>query len=309
MAKKQPVINEADPNLIRQLQRKTAGDIIYPRATEITAPQTVTITQSVNNDSGDVVTVYRTEGEIQVTSIDQTVNQYTSVNSGVSQILAGDNITITSTNGSGKGIVTINSTGGGGGQGDEISNGTSNVAVELNGPVTVGVAGTANVVVIDDASLSVTGDISASGEGAFNSLLVGSGEGGNITGVNYLTANVFAGGVANIATINAITFNQTLVNVGNVSGTVSPDAALGTIFKYTLTGNITLNSITNAVPGTSITMILKQDSSGGKEIEASTWLWANINSTLTPGAEAVDIINVLYDGTDYYATLFNNFTS
>jgi hypothetical protein len=58
--------------------------------------------------------VYATNGAITVNPVNQTINQYTSVDSGVSQIVAGSGVTITSTGASGTGVVTINATAVGG---------------------------------------------------------------------------------------------------------------------------------------------------------------------------------------------------
>lgn len=87
----------------------SGSEVLYPQSTTSTSRDAVTINSSVNNDSGDVTTVYSTGGAITVNPINQTINQYTSVDSGVSQIVAGNGVTITSTGGSGTGVVTINS--------------------------------------------------------------------------------------------------------------------------------------------------------------------------------------------------------
>ena len=143
-----PNINGSDPSILQQIQRQTGAalakpvsnptviggtttpnvatgtiralapvisgqDVIYPQSTTTTSSNAVTINSSINNDTVDVTTVYSTGGRITVNPINQTINQYTSVDSGVSQILAGNNVTITSTGNSGTGVVTINATGGG----------------------------------------------------------------------------------------------------------------------------------------------------------------------------------------------------
>ncbi len=87
-------------------------DTILPQTTAAVAvgagTSTVTLTTSANNESGDVTTVYSTKGSITVNPVNQTINQYTSVDSGVSQIVAGNGVTITSTGENGTGVVTIN---------------------------------------------------------------------------------------------------------------------------------------------------------------------------------------------------------
>ncbi len=126
----------------------SGSEVLYPQSTTTTSSNAVTINSSVNNDIGDVTTVYSTGGAITVNPINQTINQYTSVDSGVSQIVAGDGVTIASTGGSGTGVVTINATGGGNGD-----YGNSNVAAYL--PTFTGNVGAGNV--------NVTGTVYANG--------------------------------------------------------------------------------------------------------------------------------------------------
>lgn len=98
-------------------------------------------------------------------------------------------------------------------------------------------------------------------------------------------------------------YNETVVNGGNTGATtISPDASVGTIYKYTATGNFTLNGLNNAVAGTSMTIIITQDATGSRTL-TSTMKFAGGSKTLTTTANAIDIISVFYDGTTYYATL------
>ena len=97
-------------------------------------------------------------------------------------------------------------------------------------------------------------------------------------------------------------FSEAYSNVGNVSGIIAPNAAISTIYNYTLTGNITLNSINNVSAGTSMTIILTQDATGNRLL-TSNWKFASNVRTLTTTANATDIISVFYSGTQYYASL------
>ena len=97
-------------------------------------------------------------------------------------------------------------------------------------------------------------------------------------------------------------YNETVVSPGSVSGTLTPDAAAGTIYNYTLTGGITINALGNAVAGTSMTLILNQDGSGSHTL-TSTMKFAGGAKTLSTAASSVDIMSVFYDGSTYYATL------
>lgn len=120
---------------------------------------------------------------------------------------------------------------------------------------------------------------------------------GNIT-----TGNISSTGLSNIANTKFTKFNETVVNGGSVSGTLTPDASVGTIYQYTLTGSITLNSLLNAVAGTSMTIELTQGGSGSYTL-SSTMKFASGNKTLSTSVGAVDIISLYYNGTTYYAVL------
>jgi hypothetical protein len=121
----------SDPSIVRQAEASLAqssiiangkpavvnSGLVLPSTTIATTSNTVVATTSTNNQSADTVTIYETGGNVYVSSIDQTIRKTTINNpiAGVSSIIAGNNITITSSNNDGTGNVTINATGGGGG--------------------------------------------------------------------------------------------------------------------------------------------------------------------------------------------------
>lgn len=107
---------------------------------------------------------------------------------------------------------------------------------------------------------------------------------------------------SNVANTQLNRYQETTFAIGNVSGTITPDFNNGSIQSMTLTGNITLNSLGNAVAGRSMTLILTQDGTGGKTL-TSSMLFAGGSKTLSTAAAAIDIISVFYDGTTYYASL------
>ena len=94
--------------------------------------------------------------------------------------------------------------------------------------------------------------------------------------------------------------------LGNTSGTLSVDATSATIFTMTLTGNLTMNAITNVVTGTNATFVITQDGTGGRTL-TSSWKFAGGAKTLTTVATATDMISVFYDGSTYYASLSRGF--
>ena len=124
---------------------------------------------------------------------------------------------------------------------------------------------------------------------------------------NIVTGNLSSTGLSNVANTKFTKFNETLIAGGSVSGTLTPDAAAGTIYTYTLTGNITLNSLGNAVAGTSMTIELTQDGTGGRTL-TSTMKFAGGSKILSTAPNAVDIISLYYNGTNYYAVLSKGYS-
>ena len=153
-----------------------------------------------------------------------------------------------------------------------IANGTSNINIPTsNGNITFGVSGFSNIMSVTTNGANIFGDINVSGN-------------------------------SNVNNSNFTQFNETVVLGGSVSGVLTPSAAIGTIYEYTLTGNIILNSITSAVAGTSMTIFLQQDSTGSRTL-TSTMKFQGGSKTLSTAANATDILFIIYDGTYYYATL------
>jgi len=126
---------------------------------------------------------------------------------------------------------------------------------------------------------------------------------GNVTGDYTVTASKISL-YGNVYPNNVVftKFSETVSSPGSVSGTVTPDLANGSIFKYTLNGNVTINSLANVATGSSATIVLTQDATGGRTL-TSSMLFAGGTKTLSTAAGAVDIISVFYDGSTYYATL------
>lgn len=100
------------------------------------------------------------------------------------------------------------------------------------------------------------------------------------------------------------TFNERVVALGNVSGVTTVNVSLGSVQTMTLTGNVTINTndIINAVAGSTATLIITQDATGGRTL-TSNLRYTNGNCTLSTAANSIDTIRVLYDGARYFARL------
>jgi hypothetical protein len=116
------------------------------------------------------------------------------------------------------------------------------------------------------------------------------------TSISVATAN-------NVATITN-TFTETVYQGGNVTTSLTPNRNNGTIQKFTLTSNITLTPPTNMSAGQSLTLILTQDSTGNRLLNANTaYLFASGFQTLSTTSGGIDMLNIFSDGSTYYTTL------
>lgn len=166
--------------------------------------------------------------------------------------------------------------------------------------------------------LSVGAEASASGDGALSY--------NNATGVFTYTPPT-ASGIGALANLSEDTTPQlggnldgqanTVSNVNlkdyketnyalSYGATITPDVANGNVQTVTLTGNVTFSAFSNAESGQSLTLIVKQDATGSRTL-TSTMKFAGGNKTLSTAANAIDVISVFYDGTNYYASLAKGF--
>ncbi len=99
------------------------------------------------------------------------------------------------------------------------------------------------------------------------------------------------------------------INTGlGTTGTLTPDVADGNVQTVTLSGNITVNALASVANGDSLTLIIRQPASGGPYTLSSTMKFAGGTKTLSTAANAIDVLTIFYDGTDYLASLGTNFS-
>jgi hypothetical protein len=103
---------------------------------------------------------------------------------------------------------------------------------------------------------------------------------------------------------NRLNYNEAIHSIGTTSGTVAPDAANGNVQTITLNGNLTLNAFTSPVAGQSITLIVNTGGTG--RTLTSSMKFAGGEKTLST-TNTTDIISIFYDGTNYWASLSNDF--
>lgn len=105
-------------------------------------------------------------------------------------------------------------------------------------------------------------------------------------------------------------YSETVNTIGSGTSTVTPDQINGNIQKLTLTVTpVTMNLPVNMPTGGSMTLILRQDGSGSKIVNFNaSYKFAGGTKTLSTAPNAIDIVTVFNDGTDYLASLSTNFS-
>ena len=101
-------------------------------------------------------------------------------------------------------------------------------------------------------------------------------------------------------TINAFTKGQTVEEVTLTdAATVTPDMEDGNVFTWTIEADRTLDNPDNMDGGTVITIIVKQDATGGRTITyGAKWLFPNgIDKDPADGANEYSVITGLYSAT------------
>ena len=115
------------------------------------------------------------------------------------------------------------------------------------------------------------------------------------------TTPIVAGGAIG-SPVTIANYAELVADIGDSTGTLAIEPAEGTIQRYTLTGNITINGFATAVAGTNVTLVLTQDASGGRTLTSSMKFLGGVK-TLSTAPGAIDVLSVFYDGVNYLATL------
>jgi hypothetical protein len=105
--------------------------------------------------------------------------------------------------------------------------------------------------------------------------------------------------------VKNLEYNEYVHSLGTTSGTITPNATNGNVQTITLNGNLTFNAFTSPVAGQSITLII--DTNGTSRTLTSTMKFAGGEKTLSI-TDTTDILSVFYDGTNYWASLSNDFS-
>ena len=133
---------------------------------------------------------------------------------------------------------------------------------------------------------------------------------GNTLPITYDNVTGVIGFDANLDDLTLKKYQETVVNNGTLSGDISLNISDGTVHELTLGGNITGITLANISTGGSATLLITQDGTGSHILDTTTtpanwtnWNFTNNFTEVDPNANHWNALNVLYDGSEYYATL------
>jgi hypothetical protein len=103
-------------------------------------------------------------------------------------------------------------------------------------------------------------------------------------------------------------FKLTMPTATTASATTNIDLSTGNVFTINLGANITTLTTSNPAVGTYLVKFV-QDATGSRTVSfPAAWKWAGgIVPVLTTTASKLDIVTLVYDGTNFYATIVKNF--
>jgi len=177
----------------------------------------------------------------------------------------------------------------------ENTTGDNNTALGNNAGYT-NTTGSLNTFIGNQADASIGGltNVTAIGNGAIvstsNTIQLGNTSVTNVKTSGAITAKKYTNIVAN--TLNFTT------------GTNNIDLSLSNIYTVNLNGNVNL-TFSNGTPGSYIIKLI-QDTVGSRTVSfpSSNWKWASNSSTsVSTYANSINLVNVIFDGTNYYATM------
>ena len=104
-------------------------------------------------------------------------------------------------------------------------------------------------------------------------------------------------------------FIETVYGFGTTSGSITPDWNNGSTQTMTLNNNLTLNAPVSMPTGSSMKLVITQDVSGSRLLSPNgAYKFLGGVNTLTTAGNAIDIINIFYDGSNYLSEIKKNYS-
>ena len=131
----------------------------------------------------------------------------------------------------------------------------------------------------------------------------------NIDNVNDII-DYFNGGGSITATGDQISFNKgykETINTLTSSASITVDADTASVHTVTLDTSATF-TLSNMTAGQSVSIIVTQDGTGTRTGAFSSVKFpSGVVNSLSTGANDIDIVNIFYDGTNYYGSVLRDF--
>lgn len=132
---------------------------------------------------------------------------------------------------------------------------------------------------------------------------------GNASATSISSGTITAtGSIVSNSDMTAKRYKLTMPVATSASSTTNLDLSTGNIFTINLVANISTFNLTNPAVGTYLLKFV-QDATGSRTVSFPVaWNWAGgIAPIITATARKLDIVTLIYDGTNYYATIVKNF--
>lgn len=132
---------------------------------------------------------------------------------------------------------------------------------------------------------------------------------GNVIGGNLRTAGTLSAAGNVTLSGNLVAYAELTTSQGNTSTSFTPIYSNGIVQRVTANNNFTLTAPTGMVQGQSITLIFVQDATGSRVMTPNVaYKFAYGLKTLSTTANAIDMMSIFYDGTDYLCNVVKGYT-
>jgi hypothetical protein len=121
------------------------------------------------------------------------------------------------------------------------------------------------------------------------------------------TGNVTTGNLA--VTANITSYVEQTTSQGNTSTSFTPIYSNGIVQRITATANFGLQAPSGLTAGQSITLVITQDATGSRVMTPNgVYRFAYGYKTLSTTANAIDMLSIFYDGTNYLCNLVKGYS-
>jgi hypothetical protein len=128
--------------------------------------------------------------------------------------------------------------------------------------------------------------------------------------VDLTTNQTIAGNKTFTGTTTLNPYIETTATAVNTGASFTPTASAGPVQRVTATANFALNAPVGMATGQSITLIITQDATGSRLMTPNgVYRFAYAVKTLSTTANAIDVLSIFYDGTNYLCNLVKGYVA